>query len=167
MLRPFVLASLVSTVTLGWADPAAAEDLCMCAEGRSWSIELPESTELSEGPAGERLQSIEVGPLFSSDGTMLSSWTRLERTAEEGWLVHTTPPVEDVLWCSGRDDPRCSPADPGPENGPQNGRASHAGAILVVGEHRIPPALETTLPSVLRNGSREGVRARVERPPRP
>jgi hypothetical protein len=156
MLRLSLIAAFGFAATLGSAGVAAADD-CMCALP-DWSAggATEGARAATAGP-----QSVELGPFFSSDGTTLSSRARREAASPDD-----AAPVEDVLWCSSPDDPRCAPADPGPEDGPHAGRATHSGAGPGARDHRIPPALARTHALAPRGGPRPGVRFRVERPPR-
>ena len=115
---------------------------------------------------GQQAQSIEVGPFFSSDGTMLMSRVRLEHSEARGWRVAPPTPSDDVLWCASADDPRCSPAAPAPEDGPQGTRANPFGASHGERPSLPPPAARTAGSPAEASGPREGVRFELERPPR-
>jgi hypothetical protein len=102
-------------------------------------------------------ESIEVGPFFSSDGTLLSSRLELERREQR---------ASEILWCWGAYDPRCSPSSPTPDNGPHAlGRGlSAAGPATSPRWLRAEP-LAIPRAHVL-GQARAGVSQRVERPPR-
>ncbi|HJL18197.1 MAG TPA: hypothetical protein RMH99_21210 [Sandaracinaceae bacterium LLY-WYZ-13_1] len=164
MLRPsFIAAVGLFAVTLG-STGAAAADGCMCLPSE-WPLDLASTPEsgaagipASLAAAAERAQ---TGPFFSSDGTMLSS--RVRETAADG--ARAPAPVEDVLWCSSPDDPRCAPVEPGPEDGPVSGRASFSGAGHGGHADPPPPSMRPMRAPVPRGGPRAGVRRRLERPP--
>ncbi len=109
--------------------------------------------------SAESAQSLDLGPFFSSDGTLLSS-----RAADEG--ARRDAPTE-VLWCWGVDDPRCSPADSPQDHAPRAIQSPHCVAVL---EHPLRwPVIDAGSPfsySDARDGGRPGVRDRLERPPR-
>lgn len=105
-------------------------------------------------------QSQDLGPFFSSDGTLLSSRATDEATRRDA-------PATEILWCWSANDPRCAPADP-PED--QNPRAIQSARAFAVVESDLdwPSSEESTRSSrcEARDGDRSGVRSRVERPPR-
>jgi hypothetical protein len=145
MKRTSVISALL--VAIGSASPAAADD-CMCLHGNGL---------VNADPI---LESFEVGPFFSSDGTLLVS-AQLEPRAKENRQS------DEVLWCASPYDPRCSPASPSPET-PRANLSGGSSAANIEHRHDWPELVESTpehhaaeamLPSA-------GVRSRVERPPR-
>jgi hypothetical protein len=153
MFRACLHAALVISVFAPAGMVAADDGMCftMSDTGSSWA----------------RIdQSVEVGPFFSSDGSMLSS-PAVERVSmqleREGRL-----PAGEVLWCWSPDDPRCSPGDPAPEDGPRALRDARTAAFVSHTTRRWPD-LEALAPSRAPNDDdrpSDGVRSRVERPPR-
>jgi hypothetical protein len=150
MLRIASIAALV--IALAPSGSAAAQD-CTC---RSYSTEH-----------GARvvsiLESFEVGPLFSSDGTLLSSRAEFESELARG---NQEKQGGDVLWCAGPYDSHCAPAAPSPEDSPRALRSSSSGALADVSLRwpRLSPGSSDLPPC--EGGPRAGILARVERPPR-
>ena len=105
---------------------------------------------------------MEVGPFFSSDGATLTSdlpepaTPRAERRRESD---------EGVLWCVSADDPRCSPRDGAPNDGPSSLEAPHVASTTPAHPRLGPPASGGLRPRHAEGGDRPGVRDRVERPP--
>lgn len=112
-----------------------------------------------DAPAFRVFQSLEIGPLFSSDGVMLSS-------AEATVARARRRAAGEVLLCVSADDPRCAPRDSAPGNGPHfadglryaptDPPAAFAGPLS--------PSDKATPRSI--SGARSGVRDRIERPPK-
>lgn len=134
---------------------AAAEE-CMCIAVSDLGVR-----------AERLLASVEVGPFFSSDGTMLTSRVvELERHFVIERHFGGTPATE-ILWCWSSDDPRCSPVQPSPDDGSRALRHVPSGMIA---DHSLrwreshADALAGGTAALL--GPSEGVHARVERPPR-
>jgi hypothetical protein len=155
MLRACLNVALALSV-LAPAGIAAADDgMCFTrAEGGLWSrVERIE-------------QSFEVGPFFSSDGAGLASEVvervslRLERERRS--------PAGEVLWCWSANDPRCSPADSAPEDGPRAIRTARLVGVVIDHSARWPELDSASLSAAPHDEDRpsDGVRARVERPPR-
>jgi hypothetical protein len=141
-------ASLITAFTLTTVTPmtAAAQD-CMCFG--------PDTVARSLHVA----QSQDLGPFFSSDGTLLSS-----RAVDED--AQREAPTE-ILWCWSANDPRCAPANPPQEPNPCALQTAHALAILDEAIDWPPPDSGSRPPYPdARDARRPGVRARVERPPR-
>jgi hypothetical protein len=143
--------SLIATLALApMVSPATASaDECTCVvPGAMFDV-----------PPFRVYQSLEVGPLFSSDGALLSS-------AEATVARARRRAAGEVLLCVSADDPRCAPRDSAPGNGPHfadgvSYAATHPLALdigpLLAGEIASPRSI---------SGARSGVRDRVERPPR-
>lgn len=152
MLRAALIAA-ISLAALAPVSSALADDhVCMS---------VPElATALAQ-------QSIDVGPFFSSDGAMLISRSslddlllRAELESKEG------TPLSEILWCWSGNDPRCSPTTPAHDDGPHVGRTAPCAFVDEAGTW---PKLAEGLAHTLREedrGARDGVRSRVERPPR-
>lgn len=154
MLKPVTSALLL----LGLVAPAgaSAQD-CMCL---GWAEAPPPQPVQVE-------QSIEVGPVFSSDGeTLLSP----DAHAVQPGLVRVdepapTAPVE-VLWCLSSNDPRCGSRDEAPNDGPQAYEAFH-GAAPATSRPPLPRPDHARAPHASNDGSpRDEMRGRLERPPR-
>ncbi len=146
-------ATLMTGLALATLAPSAASaDDCMC-------FAMPDLEQRTE----RRLQSLEVGPFFSSDGTMLTS-RELELELERHF---GGTPAGEILWCWSPNDPRCSPTSPSPDDAP---RALRTGPSALTVDHRLRwPEIDDAV--LTRNEARllgpaEGVHARVERPPR-
>ncbi len=112
------------------------------------------------------LQSAEVGPFFSSDGSTLTSE---ERSVEEKRLRDLRAAEGEhgpVPWCVSADDPRCSPRDSAPHHRTATVEGAHVAAgFASAPEFGDPNATETTSRAAI-DGERAGVRHRLERPPR-
>ncbi len=108
------------------------------------------------------LQSMEVGPFFSSDGAMLlSDLPALERRAaparREG---------QEIQWCVSADDPRCAPRDSLPNDGPSSLiEGAHLASTSPLRPRVAPAGLAASRNRDAVRGARPGVRDRVERPP--
>lgn len=190
MLRASFIAAVGFAAALGPTAVASADE-CLCAwpmplegveldaaqieamqldamqvEGASLDAAQLEALQVPALVGPERAQSIEVGPFFSSDGTMLMSRVRLEHSEARGWRVAPPAPSEDVLFCANADDPRCSPAAPAPEDGPQGTRSNPFGRSDADRPSLPPPAAVTTDSPHATTGPRDGVRRGLERPPR-
>lgn len=158
----FLGALLCGALTVSVLAPAgtAAADDCMCVAmptGRAVRVSRLEQS---------LLESNELGPFFSSDGSSLSS-SQLERITQH-FEREARRPIGEVLWCWSPSDPRCAPGDPAPEEAP---RASRTAPSLAVLPDRAARWREVWTDTELRappedDRPREGVRARVERPPR-
>ena len=173
MLRaPTVAAVAFCASVLAVSGTAKADD-CMCVVVElSWGNAAPHfephNSFEPHQPFEPHQQSIEVGPFFSSDGTLLSSHTASARAASSH--VGSAPsrsgsPVEEVLWCASSDDPRCSPGDPAPEDGPRAGDGTYAAATH---PHRIDLRARPSRslrPTHLGTNPSRGVRGRLDRPP--
>lgn len=146
-------ATLMTGLALATLAPSAASaDDCMC-------FAMPDL-----GPRAERLaQSLEVGPFFSSDGTMLTS-RQIELELERHF---GGTPAGEILWCWSPNDPRCSPASPSPEDAPRALRTRPTG-VTVPDRLRWAQPDDSTLDrsDAFLLGPSEGVHGRVERPPR-
>ncbi len=153
-----MLRALASTalVLASLAPNGAYADDCMC-------FAMPDL-----GARVRLAQSIEVGPFFSSDGTMLTS---RESARELDRIAMGAPsrgtPAGEILWCWSADDPRCAPSHPSPDDG---SRALRTGPTAIVIDHdlRWPEQSDhsSARTSALLLGPADGVNARVERPPR-
>lgn len=134
------------------APSEAAADDCMCFGVPDFGAH-----------AARVLQSVEVGPFFSSDGTMLTS-RQLELEIERHFGNH---PASEILWCWSPDDPRCSPVNHSPDDTPRALRSGQSGVTV---EHRLQWPLLSDDPLERGDarllGPAEGVHSRVERPPR-
>lgn len=107
------------------------------------------------------LQSMEVGPFFSSDGTMLTSdLPAPERPAAEPRREGT-----EILWCVSADDPRCSPRDTAPNDGPGSLHVARIASSTNAHPRLGPPGPSGVRPRHAIGAARPGVRDRVERPP--
>lgn len=139
-------------VLLALAPASAAAEDCVCVAPPT------ELHTVSESP--RVLQSVEVGPFFSSDGAELSS--DLPAQIRE----HAPVPRGDVQWCVSADDPRCSPRDHAPNDGPTAVEGAHIASGLAR-TSRFGPCMAQSRPArALEDGARDGVRDRLERPPR-
>lgn len=104
-------------------------------------------------------QSQDLGPFFSSDGTLLSS-----RAVDDD--AQRDAPTE-ILWCWSADDPRCAPANPPEDHNPRAIQSAHAVAIVDEAIDWPTPDEGTRFTRCeARDGHRSGVRSRIERPPR-
>lgn len=147
-------ASLIAALALSTVAPtsAAAED-CMCFG--------PDTVVRSLYVA----QSQDLGPFFSSDGTLLSSSILLSARAADEAKQRDVP--TEILWCWSANDPRCAPADPPEDHNPRAFQSARAFAV-VEDDLEWPTSEGSTRSSRRegRDGDRSGVRSRVERPPR-
>lgn len=112
-------------------------------------------------------ESLDVGPFFSSDGMTLISSGELDELFRVHEVEHRErAPLSEILWCWSGDDPNCSPTTP-PRDAPHALQAGHR-AIPVDMFGRWPALEDGGRPprGALQGGPREGVRNRVERPPR-
>lgn len=161
MPRAIVTAlSFALAASLAPVGQAAAQD-CMCLVPG----QMPTSWLLEAQASPHAPQSIEVGPVFSSDGEMLVSGAEAEQARADDGGARAEAPVE-VLWCVSSDDPRCAPRDEAPNDGPRAFDASH-GASAAADAPRIADAPSAAAgPRGPETGARPGVRPRVERPPR-
>ena len=167
MLRLTPIAMLFATLVLAPAGSAAADD-CMCLPAElSWSTSLSDRLALIQSSEGDTPvfgetafdESIEIGPFFSSDGTLLSS--RVPALAQG----RRVPPV-DVLWCVDANDPRCSGGDPAPGQSVFDGHASQ-GAALAGSLPDLPePEPAASSPRAALLGASAGYASRLDRPPR-
>ncbi len=114
----------------------------------------------SELPSWLEPLSVEVGPFFSSDGTILTS--RLDLEAKRG----EEPFGGEVLWCFSPYDPRCSPSSPVPEDSPQWLGRAHAAGTSDASPRLRDRAPTSSIRADIDGGPRAGVQPRVERPPR-
>ncbi len=163
MPRTFTAFCVLLATSLAPAGVAAAQD-CLCL--------MPGHTPPAwqgwlEASASPRVpQSIEVGPVFSSDGELLVSDAAREAGARDGVTrARRAAPVE-VLWCVSADDPRCSPRDEAPNDGPRSFEGSHGAGPAIDS-----PRLATARPRAVSRPVCDGLprperRGRVERPPR-
>jgi hypothetical protein len=162
MLRaPLAAAVALSASVLALSGTARADD-CMCVVVElSWGDVAPHFEPQAHFEPHQ--QSIEVGPFFSSDGTLLTSHAVASRGASAP--SRSRAPVQDVLWCASSDDPRCSPGDPAPEDGPRAGDATHAAATQAqdIDLRAQPP--RSLGPTHLGANPSRGVRGRLDRPP--
>ncbi len=172
-------ALTVIAVLLATTPAVAAAETCMCVaaqptwDGPTAAHTTSYLTSTQFGPeqiAPEQLdafvaeaitpfESVEVGPFFSSDGSLLTSSPRVTRTTRSG--------PKEALWCASPDDPRCSGRDVPPERGPQTGDASHGAAPGALNSPRLDAYLSGSVrfgPPL--GGPRAGEAARLERPPR-
>lgn len=159
MLRASLIVALALATTvatgLSTTSTARADELCMSLPAltvRAMRIE----------------QSIEVGPFFSSDGTTLISRGDLDDLLSRAELEHEAgTPLSDILWCWSSDDPLCSPIAPSPDDAPRALREvrSAIGQELDDAAAEHGEAIALPRPDVERGG-RDGVRSRVDRPPR-
>lgn len=174
MLRTSVISALLLTA-LASASSARADD-CMCLNDVGPWPQLSSETQrlleqglLEQGLALEDglleralLESFEVGPFFSSDGTLLSSAVRDTRAHRR---EHKNS--GEVLWCASPYDPRCAPATPSPES-PHASLSSGPSATTIDRRHDWP--LLRSIPIAMNTAeglsASAGARARVERPPR-
>lgn len=185
-----ILATVLpATVVLAPASSAAADD-CMCLPAElSWSTSLSDRLALIQSEEGDRPvfdrrlldesafadalfaeglvaeglfveQSREVGPFFSSDGTLISS--RLPSVAKQG---RRGSPIE-VAWCVSANDPRCSSGDPAPGESLLSGKLSHGAALTPEPPELPEPLLASTSPRAVLLGASAGHSSRLERPPR-
>jgi len=141
LIALLTLAPMVSPTT-------ASADACACVV----------SETMFDAPTIRVFQSVEVGPLFSSDGTTLSSEAAVSRARRRA--------TGEVLLCISADDPRCSPRDSAPGNGPHFVDGATFAATDVPTLLAGPPSVrQAAVPSTIL-GARSGVRDRLERPPR-
>jgi len=139
-------------VLLALAPASVAAEDCVC---------VAPPTELhTEAESPRVLQSVEVGPFFSSDGAELSS--DLPTQVRE----RTPVPRGDVQWCVSADDPRCSPRDRAPNDGPATVEGAHVASGLTRTPRLGPSSAQHRPAGALVDGARDGARDRVERPPR-
>lgn len=158
---------LFATLVLAPAGSAAADD-CMCLPAElSWSTSLSDRLALiqsSEGETPSFAESIEIGPFFSSDGTLLSS--RVPALVQGHRVGRGTVPPVDVLWCVDANDPRCSGGDPAPGQSVFDGHASQ-GAALAGSLPDLPePEPAASSPRAALLGASAGYASRLDRPPR-
>lgn len=103
-------------------------------------------------------ESVEVGPFFSSDGSLLTSSPRVSHP--------TRSSPREVLWCASPDDPRCSGRDVPEERGPQTGDASHGAAPGTGNSPSLDAYASGTLPlGPVIGGPRPARAGRLDRPP--
>ena len=139
------------------APASVRADDCMC---------LPPQMVLA--PREPRfLESVEVGPFFSSDGSTLTSE---ELAVEEQPAPAQARPLArrdggEVPWCVSADDPRCWPRDSAPYDGPHARDATSAGAEAPTPLGLGPPDARAVRPRVALGAPRAAVRGRVDRPP--
>lgn len=112
------------------------------------------------------LESVEVGPFFSSDGSTLTS----EELAVEEEPAPDAPVLArreggEVPWCVSADDPRCWPRDSAPYDGPHARDATSAGAEASTRLALTAPDARAERPRLTLGAPRAGVRGRVDRPP--
>ncbi|MCA9604438.1 MAG: hypothetical protein KC619_02515 [Myxococcales bacterium] len=107
------------------------------------------------------LQSMEVGPFFSSDGAMLTSDLPLEEQPQAEPRREGT----EILWCVSADDPRCSPRDSAPNDAPGTLQAARIASTTPAHPRLGPPGPSGLRPRHAIGAARLGVRDRVERPP--
>lgn len=158
MLRASLIAalSLAALAATGLsATTAHANELCMS---------LPDLTVRSMRIE----QSFEVGPFFSSDGTTLISRGDLDDLLSRAELEHGAgTPLTEILWCWSGNDPRCSPIAPSPDDAPRALREVRSAIAEELHDTTAEHGVVITLPRPeVQRGAREGVRARVDRPPR-
>lgn len=151
MLRIFCIAAIAAATSL--APLQAQADDCMCATVQmQWGQMEWRTTRMME--------SLEVGPLFSSDGTMLVS--AIARAAR----APRPAPSGRVLWCASADDPRCAPRDSAPNHGSQVLDGAHiAFSTLRTPRIAAPPIARRPFAAELERG-RAGFEDELERPPR-
>jgi len=140
-------------VLLALAPASAAADDCVC-------VAPPTELHAADDDGPRVLQSVEVGPFFSSDGAELSSDLPPQ--------VRQRVPLErgDVQWCVSADDPRCSPRDRAPNDGPTAVEGAHVASGLAPPPRLGPGAAQRRPARALDDGARDGARDRLERPPR-
>ena len=170
--RLAMCAALLGAAALGGGSVAQADDrLCPVPDAPGMSVQVPvyERFELAAdaalGGRGLRdLESIEVGPFFSSDGTALVSGGRLPSAPVAAPSLGRAP--LDVLWCRGANDPRCNGGDPAPD-ALTNFDVTHAGAAVIEARAAIGRAsLAGGALAPDDEGPRDGVQSELERPPR-
>jgi hypothetical protein len=149
------LASVSSAVCVSSAE--ADDRMCMTSYVQ---VEMPFDLTLEQARA--RMESFEVGPFFSSDGTHLWSSIVVEHLA--GQAGREGAPFE-ILVCYRPNDPRCSPSAPTPDHTPPTITRGAYGALPCA--HDWPPILSVhaEAPQGLALGPALGVRSRIERPP--
>lgn len=155
MLRSTLIAAL-TLAALAVSSSARADELCMS---------VPDLTVRTIHIA----QSFEVGPFFSSDGATLISRGDLDELLSRAELERDAgTPITEVLWCWSANDPRCAPSAPAPDEAPRGLRSARnaiaaldmLAAVRALGVTMTPPRPEA------RGSARDGVRSRVDRPPR-
>lgn len=170
------MAVLTAMAFLLATTPAvAAAETCMCVaaqptwDGTSAPLtphvtstqfepEQLEPGQLFVAEAVTPFESVEVGPFFSSDGSLLTSSPRATRPTRSG--------PREVLWCASPDDPRCSGRDVPQERGPQTGDASHGAAPGTLNSPSLDAYASGTLPrGPVEGGARPAWMGRLERPP--
>lgn len=100
-------------------------------------VHLSPAAEAADPPAAFEvavgLESVEVGPFFSSDGsTLTSEIAALPRASAAG----EPGGPETVLWCANRSDPRCGGDDGPPPRRPDWSDSSQFVAAPLLGHQR-------------------------------
>lgn len=170
MRRSIRTAHVIVALSM-FAPSGAAADDCMCmAVSQVMGTHLTNLDDVSLGDLAARAQSLEVGPFFSSDGSALVSSAMVSNAlvaAVAELNRDPSTPLSEILWCWGPDDPRCAPSAPAPEDPPSISRTAQS---ATPGERPIYPPVDgsafASARGELPDGARDGVRARVERPPR-
>jgi len=139
----------------GWADRTPQADAGISDGALS---EAADGGELARVP-----QSIEVGPVFSSDGETLVSDLEVGDAAPS--RAHPAAPTAPVLWCVSADDPRCAPRDEAPGDGPRAFDGSHGASAAAETPRFDEFGARERAPLRAVDAPRAGVRARVDRPP--